>query len=196
MIKKVLVLTLPLILSGQALANKYDMQDTKSKAGHTFHVGVSKLTGDLSDAIADSKVLFDKHDDAIFSLGYDYTTKAGVIFGGYYMPELLSVVASLPVTAPVVGNAPVEIKSQVLGFYSGYQFDNNLRLTGGLSFTYTEGDRHFTEYTTSDSETNLGFMLGLDYLIADNFLVGARVTSHKVGENSGITTGINLGYKL
>ncbi|MGL5290521.1 MAG: outer membrane beta-barrel protein [Vibrionaceae bacterium] len=196
--KKVLALALPLFISTQALA--YEDVTPRDKSGHTFHVGVSKLTGDLSDAIAGyydhGEVLFDKHDDAIFNFGYDYTTKFGVIFGGYYMPQLMSVsFADL-----------LWIESQVLGFYSGYQFDNNIRLTAGLSFTYTEAD---LPSLSSDSETNVGFMVGLEYLAANKFLIGARVTTHEVatihydnmanaayGNVTGTTIGINIGYKF
>ncbi|MGL4734221.1 MAG: outer membrane beta-barrel protein [Enterovibrio sp.] len=174
--KKILALAIALGMSTSVLASGEEIIQ-RDKSGHTFHVGVSKLQGDAADAVS---ILFGS-DDAVFSLGYDYTTKVGVIFGGYYMPSLLSKYSSLLILG---------IDAQALGFYSGYQFDNNLRLTGGLSFTnYDVGG--FVSY----SDTSLGVTVGLDYLVAEKFLIGARASTHDIDGFDGTTVGINLGYK-
>ncbi|MGL5335777.1 MAG: hypothetical protein ACRC9R_06480 [Enterovibrio sp.] len=206
--KKVLALALPLILSAQVLANEGVM--TKDKSGHTVHIGISKLSGDISSALADSSgnLIFNESDNTIYSFGYDYTTKSGVIFGGYYIPELRSEsraeAYSAPVTAVLWG---ASLESKVLGLYSGYQFDNNLRFTAGLSATRSEtsGYKYMTAFPLSSyqhkqQKTKIGFMLGLDYLVAEKFLVGARISTHEIefdGINSdGAIIGVNLGYKF
>lgn len=171
-----LSITLALLTSTSAFASEMTHAD---KSGHTIHLGISKLSGDISDI----------SDDSALSFGYDYTTKTGVIIGGYYMPELLSASASYM----GVGAA---IESSVLGIYSGYQFDNNIRLTAGLSFTYTEAAiaTHFG--SASDDETKIGIMVGIDYLFKENFLLGTRLSTHDVGGIDGTTIGINVGYKF
>lgn len=174
---KVLPLFSILLLSSSVLA--MDETEKTDKSGHTIHVGFSKLSGDLSDVA----------DDSSFSFGYDYTTKNGVIFGGYYVPELLSVSASYA----GIGAA---VESSVLGAYSGYQFDNDFRLTAGLSFTHSEA-AIATYYTSaSDDETNIGLMLGGDYLINKKILIGGRLSTHDVGGVDGVSFGLNAGYKF
>ncbi len=174
--KKTIALSIALALSTSAFASETTQTD---KSGHTIHVGISKLSGDISDI----------SDDSAFSFGYDYTTKKGVIIGGYYMPELLSASASYM----GVGAA---LDSSVLGIYSGYQFDNNVRLTAGLSFTYTEAAIATNVLSASDDETNAGIMVGVDYLFKENFLIGTRLSTHDVGGLDGTTIGINAGYKF
>ncbi|MGL5334606.1 MAG: outer membrane beta-barrel protein [Enterovibrio sp.] len=171
--KKVLALALPLVMSTLTFANEGVIP--QGKRGHTVHVGLSVQQGELSDISGDT----------VFSFGYDYTTSSGLIFGGFYMPELLS-------ESYAYKWYPLSLTSSVFGTYAGYQFDNNLRLTGGLSFTYTELD--FNRETTA--ETNVGFTIGLDYLVTEKFLIGSRLNTHDVDSFTGTTIGINVGYKF
>ncbi|GHW31970.1 hypothetical protein VCSRO161_3638 [Vibrio cholerae] len=174
--KKTIALSIALALSTSAFASEMTHAD---KSGHTIHIGISKLSGDLSDI----------SDDSVFSLGYDYTTKTGAIIGGYYMPELLSVSASYM-------GVGVALESSVLGIYSGYQFDNNIRLTAGLSFTYSEAAIATAYESAYDDETNVGIMVGVDYLFNEKFLLGTRLSTHDVGGVDGTTIGLNAGYKF
>ena len=174
--KKTIALSIALALSTSAFASETTQTD---KSGHTIYVGISKLSGDISDI----------SDDSAFSFGYDYTTKKGVIIGGYYMPELLSASASYM-------GAGAALDSSVLGLYSGYQFDNNVRLTAGLSFTYTEAAIATNVLSASDDEIKTGIMVGVDYLFKENFLIGTRLSTHDIGGLDGTTIGINAGYKF
>lgn len=171
-------LLLPSLLLFSTAAVAMDSVVQSDKSGHTVHVGISTMRGDLSNVA----------ENGLFSFGYDYTTKDGVIFGGYYMPELLSKSAS-------IFGMGATIESTVLGLYSGYQFDNNFRFTGGLNFTYSQAifsSRYATVFT---DETNMSFLVGADYLFKQ-FLVGARISSHDVSGIDGTTFGINIGYKF
>ncbi len=175
--KKTLALSIALALSTSVFASDNITQSDKS--GHVVSIGFSKISGDMSDI----------SDDIAFSFGYDYTTKAGVIIGGYYMPELFSKSASYM-------GIRAELESTVLGIYSGYQFDNNIRLTAGLSFTSSEAKLATSYASVSDDETNTGLMVGIDYLFTENFLIGSRLATHDVGGFDGTTIGINAGYKF
>ncbi|MGL5251437.1 MAG: outer membrane beta-barrel protein [Enterovibrio sp.] len=194
--KKILALAVALGMSASALASEEEIMQ-RDKSGHTFHVGVSRLQGDLADA---AKEAFgsDVSKDALFSVGYDYTTKRGIILGAYYMPRMLS--ESMDVTNGSLSMGDT-IKSQVIGLYTGYQFDNNIRLTGGAAFTYTKEDYYEIDsvlggYEETTKETVVGLMLGLDYLIAEKLLIGARVSAHEYDNLSATLVGINLGYKF
>lgn len=166
-----------LFLSSSVVAmdnmNQYD------KSGHTIYVGISKMSGDLSRI----------GDDTAFSFGYDYTTKNGIIIGGYYTPKLLSASSSY-------SGISSTLDSKVLGVYSGYQFNNNFRFTTGFSFTDTKATIATSSLSASDSENNVGFMLGADYLFNNQLIVGARISTHDVGSVNGTTIGINVGYKF
>jgi hypothetical protein len=175
--KKILALSITLALSTSAFASENISQSDKS--GHTISIGFSKLSGDISEI----------SDDTALSFGYDYTTKKGVIIGGYYMPELLSASASYM-------GIGATLESSVLGIYSGYQFDNNIRLTAGLSFTYTEAAIATGFSSASDNETSAGLMVGVDYLFKENFLIGSRLSTHDISGVDGTTIGINAGYKF
>lgn len=175
--KLVLSIGLALALSTSAFASENINQSDKT--GHTISIGLSKLSGDISDI----------SDDSVFSFGYDYTTKTGVIIGGYYMPELLSASASY------IGMSAA-LESSVIGIYSGYQFDNNIRMTVGLSFTYTSATIATSYASASDDDINAGLMIGIDYLLKENFLIGSRLSTHDVGGVDGTTIGINAGYKF
>ncbi|GHY43111.1 hypothetical protein VCSRO118_3684 [Vibrio cholerae] len=90
----------------------------------------------------------------------------------------------------------VALESSVLGIYSGYQFDNNIRLTAGLSFTYSEAAIATAYESAYDDETNVGIMVGVDYLFNEKFLLGTRLSTHDVGGVDGTTIGLNAGYKF
>lgn len=171
-----LLLTSLFLFSTAAVAMDSVVQ--RDKSGHTVHVGISTMRGDLSNVAENS----------LFSFGYDYTTKDGAIFGGYYLPELLS-------KSTYVFGLGASIESNVLGLYSGYQFDNNFRLTGGLSFTYSQAIFSSNYASVISDETNISFLVGADYLF-EQFLVGARISSHDVAGIDGTTFGINIGYKF
>ncbi|MGL5336296.1 MAG: outer membrane beta-barrel protein [Enterovibrio sp.] len=181
--KKHLALSIILALSTSAFAaERVNLAD---KSGHTLSIGFSKLTGDLADI----------SDDYAFSFGYDYTTSNGVIFGGFYTPELLSVAGTI-IGLP---ESRLELDASVLGLYSGYQFDNNVRLTAGLSFTRAEENitlgNVLGNISSTADETKTGFMLGIDYLW-QHILIGSRVTTHDVAGLDGTTISINAGYKF
>ncbi|MGL5290403.1 MAG: outer membrane beta-barrel protein [Vibrionaceae bacterium] len=188
--KKVLALALPLVISAPLFANEGVMP--KDKSGHTAHVSISILKGDLSDKWAtQDQVTRDEYSDVRFSVGYDYTTKDGVIIGGYYMPMLISKSATNRF------DTQSSMTADVLGFYSGYQFDNNIRVTGGLSFTHAEGYVIAEENNVIlGSQTNMGFMIGLDYLVEENFLIGSRLSSHDIYDLQGTAIGFHIGYKF
>lgn len=174
--ERLLVMSALFLTSGPALA--MNLADPMDKSGHSVYVGAAKLTGDLSDHVSKT----------VLSLGYDYTFANGAIFGGYFVPQLLSGTVTVP-------SKFSSVKAKVFGAYTGYTFDNNLRLTGGMSFTYTETKRTALGYFVSEGRTNVGGNIGLDY-VYKGFLVGTRLDTHRVDDINGITIGLNLGYKF
>ncbi|NLS14146.1 porin family protein [Vibrio sp. SM6] len=174
--KKTLALSVLLALSTSAIASESTTQD---KSGHTLSIGMSKVSGDISNI----------SDDTVFSVSYDYTTNQGVIIGGYFMPELVSSSMSYM-------DVNLSLDTSVLGMYLGYQFDNNIRLTSGLSFTTVEAKLSDNYASVSDEETNTGFMFGIDYLFSEKVLIGTRFVTHDVAGVEGSSMGISAGYKF
>ncbi|MGL4827228.1 MAG: hypothetical protein ACRC24_07140 [Vibrionaceae bacterium] len=193
--KKILALAIALGMSTSVLASEEEIIQ-KDKSGHAFYVGVSRLQGDLADAVS-AGAGSDISKDAVYSFGYDYTTSSGIIWGGYYTPKLLSESSNNSDALASYGDS---LKAQVLGFYSGYQFDNNIRLTAGVSFNNFkyEGYRYDAvgNYEESERKTNIGITLGLDYLVVEKFLIGARLNTHEYRHLEATTIGFNVGYKF
>ncbi len=183
------ILALLLLLSTSVFANDDStMCCYYSKEGSTVYVGVSAVTGNLSDISMNT----------VLNLGYDYTFSQGAILGIYYTPKLISHSAHLTDTS-ATGAATIAMNSRVLGIYAGYEFDNYVRLTGGLTFTNTEISAMMinTSSTLSGShnETNVGINAGIGYLY-HNFLIESRLSTHDVGGVKGSTFNFNAGYKF
>ncbi|ROV59086.1 hypothetical protein EGH82_15265 [Vibrio ponticus] len=153
-------------------------EDHQDKSGHTIQVGFAELFGDLSEG----------NEGILFSLGYDYTNRNGIILGGYYKPELISGSGSY-------AGVGISLESDVLGFYSGYQINDNFRLTGGFSLTFAEIVMSTAYGFVSDSETNVGLNLGFDFLV-NNLVVGSRLDTHDIYGVEGTTVTFNLGFKF
>lgn len=176
MYKKLTLLCSALLFSTSALATQI-----KTHNPHTIYVGYGQLTGDLSQI-----------EKTNISFGYDYTNQNRVIFGAYYIPNLIS--ESETAFVPGFGELTLTLVSSTLGLYSGYQFDNHIRFTYGLSMTNSDATISGSYYL-NESESNIGINFGLDYAI-DKFMLGGRLTTHDVGDVTGSTFAINAGFKF
>lgn len=177
--KKYIFATSALFLAFSVQASDYSTPTYYgAKQGHHLYVGYSSIGGDLSDTA----------DNMPFSVGYDYTTHNGIIVGAYYMPELYNDVKP-------AYNLRYSVDSSVLGLYSGYQFDNNIRVTAGLNFTHSEVRVMAPNAYAVDSDLNGGFVIGADYQI-QNIVVGGRFATHKMADTSASTFTANIGFKF
>lgn len=170
---KLLMLLSVVLLSVSSYA-----QASRSIDGHTYHVLGTKLSGDLAK----------KYDNKSVGFGYDYTAKDGWIFGVEYIPTLLSESVTL-------GSFKGSVESGALALYNGYQLDENVRLIGGLNFTFTDSLISNELAFASGSEVRPGIVIGADYVF-NQYLFGGRIFTHKAGGMHGVSIGFSLGYKF
>lgn len=157
---------------------------TVNKTGFTAQGGVSILGGNM-----DGYGIGPNGDTTGISFGGAYTFNNGVIAGGLYTPEVAEDSARL-------GGTSASLTIQSLSLFGGYHFDNNIRVTGGLTVSEIEGtiSNHF--YNQSVSENNTGINLGVGYEFNNAWSIETRYASMKLAGISGNTVNLLLGYKF
>ena len=171
---------LPLSISAEELsAPNYD------KSGFTLQIGASKLGGDMG-----FYGIGPNGETVGVSFGGSYTSEKGVILGGLYTPTVASDAASSSAIA-------VTLEIDSLSLFGGYQFDNNIRLTGGLTISEIEGYVASKYYgSASASERNSGFNIGLGYEFNNGLSLEGRFATLDLVGISGSTMNIVGGYKF
>lgn len=117
-------------------------------SGFTLQGGLSNLGGDLGNygIGSNGKTIG-------FSLGGSYTFQTGFIVGALYTPQLaIDSFAMSGISSSVTMNS--------LNFFAGYQLDNKIRLTGGITRSEMEVAVSSNDINgvkkTSSSDINLG----------------------------------------
>lgn len=171
--KKFLMLSAVLLFSTPVFS-----LEATDRSGHSVYVGFSQVSGGASDLV----------DGLVPSFGYDYTTGNSLIFGGYIIPELISVSSANSFVS-------VAFESSVVGLYTGIHDENNFRITSGLNFISSAAVVATNAAFASGEETRVGFDFGVDYL-KDNLLIGVRLSTYKISSFDGVILGVNIGYQF
>ncbi|MHA2718108.1 hypothetical protein ACXZ7B_25915 [Vibrio owensii] len=168
-------------ITTSAAVSAENLKSDNYKDGFSVLGGYSVAGGDLAD--------LPYAETGSFALGLDYTFREGFIVGTVFTPDYFS---------NEVGAYGVAISEEIaaVDVYGGYEFDNGLRLTGGVSMGLYDGVANVGGITGAYSETMPGFNVGVGYnykhLVADirfASLAGDYVLS-------GTNTTLMVGYQF
>jgi len=146
------------------------------KSGLMLTYGNTELDGDLPSYGAS---------ESSFSLGTNYTTEDGGIFGIEFVPDSFSLHG-------YENWADRSIGSDLVSIFVGFEFDVGLRLTGGLTVTNSTLDYFFH----SVEESHVGFNGGVGFIIANFLAIEYRIATTEVSGVSGSVSSLNFGVKF
>jgi len=161
----------------------------QDKSGVGVHAGFSVLSGDIGTIAANYG------DSTGLSLGLEYTTKNGIIFGLMHTPELASAKDTYYYYSSYSETAAFEVSTTSV--YVGYETDKGLRITGGLTKATLDAKLYNNiGDSVSGSDDSIAPNFGIGYQFKNGIYADGRIAFMDLVGVSNTQGTASIGYKF